>query len=67
MKGAKMADNNQEEENLGQEVDELLEEGLTQKEIEARGYSPSLVRQRKKSRYSLSGWKPMLPKSSMAT
>jgi len=41
-----MTDNNQEEENLGQEVDELLEEGFTQKEIEARGYSPSLVRQR---------------------
>ena len=35
-----MADNNQEEENLGQEVDELLEEGLAQKEIEARWYSP---------------------------
>lgn len=41
-----MEDENQEEENLGQEVDELLEEGLGQKEIEARGYSPSLVRQR---------------------
>jgi len=40
----------QEEENLGQEVDELLEEGLTQKEIEARGYSPSLVRQRIRKR-----------------
>jgi hypothetical protein len=38
-----MADNNQEEENLSQEVDELLEEGFSQKEIEARGYSPSLV------------------------
>ena len=41
-----MVDNNQNEENLSQEVDELLEEGLAQKEIEARGYSPSLVRQR---------------------
>src|SRR4030042_1267866 len=40
-----MVDNNQNEENLGQEVDELLEEGFTQKEIEAKGYSPSLVRQ----------------------
>ena len=45
-----MVDNNQDEENLGQEVDELLEEGLTQKEIEARGYSPSLVRQRIRKR-----------------
>jgi len=45
-----MTDNNQEEENLGQEVDELLEEGVTQKEIEARGYSPSLVRQRIRKR-----------------
>jgi hypothetical protein len=45
-----MADNNQEEENLSQEVDELLEEGLNQKEIEARGYSPSLVRQRIRKR-----------------
>src|SRR4030043_1939125 len=41
-----MVDNNENEENLSQEVDELLEEGLAQKEIEARGYSPSLVRQR---------------------
>ena len=38
------------EENLGEEVDELLEEGLSQKEIEARGYSPSLVRQRIRKR-----------------
>jgi len=45
-----MVDNNQEEENLGQEVDELLEEGLGQKEIESRGYSPSLVRQRIRKR-----------------
>jgi hypothetical protein len=45
-----MTDNNQEEENLSQEVDELLEEGFTQKEIEARGYSPSLVRQRIRKR-----------------
>jgi hypothetical protein len=34
------------EENLIEEVDELLLEGLSQKEIEARGYSASLVRQR---------------------
>jgi len=45
-----MVDNNQEEENLGQEVDGLLEEGFAQKEIEARGYSPSLVRQRIRKR-----------------
>lgn len=40
----------QEEENLGKEVDELLEQGLSQKEIETRGYSPSLVRQRVRKR-----------------
>lgn len=46
-----MADKvSQEEENLGKEVDELLEEGFAQKEIEARGYSPSLVRQRVRRR-----------------
>src|SRR4030043_1345341 len=45
-----MEDNNQTEENLSQEVDELLEEGFSQKEIEARGYSPSLVRQRIRKR-----------------
>src|SRR3989304_1531368 len=45
-----MVDNNQNEENLSQEVDELLEEGFSQKEIEARGYSPSLVRQRIRKR-----------------
>jgi len=45
-----MVDTNQQEENLSQEVDELLEEGLSQKEIEARGYSPSLVRQRIRKR-----------------
>ena len=45
-----MTDENQNEENLGQEVDELLEEGFSQKEIEARGYSPSLVRQRIRKR-----------------
>jgi hypothetical protein len=45
-----MVDNNHEEENLSQEVDELLEEGFSQKEIEARGYSPSLVRQRIRKR-----------------
>ncbi len=38
------------EENLSQEVDELLEQGLSQKDIEARGYSPSLVRQRIRKR-----------------
>ncbi len=45
-----MADNEKDEENLSQEVDELLEEGLSQKDIEARGYSPSLVRQRIRKR-----------------
>jgi len=46
-----MADENHEnEENLSQEVDELLEGGLSQKEIESRGYSPSLVRQRIRKR-----------------
>ena len=45
-----MVDSNQDEENLSQEVDELLEEGLGQKDIEARGYSPSLVRQRIRKR-----------------
>jgi len=45
-----MTDKNQEEENLSQEVDDLLEEGLSQKEIEARGYSPSLIRQRIRKR-----------------
>ncbi len=44
-----MTDKDQEE-NLSQEVDDLLEEGLSQKEIEARGYSPSLVRQRIRKR-----------------
>jgi hypothetical protein len=39
-----------EEENLGEEVDELLEEGFSQKEIEAKGYSASLVRQRIRKR-----------------
>ncbi len=34
------------EENLSEEVDELLQEGISQKEIEAKGYSASLVRQR---------------------
>ena len=55
-----MTDNNQEEENLGQEVDELLEEGFTQKEIEARGYSPSLVRQRIRKRVK-AGKEPSSP------
>jgi len=44
-----MTDKDQEE-NLSQEVDDLLEEGLTQKDIEARGYSPSLIRQRIRKR-----------------
>lgn len=39
-------ESNKKEESLGQEVDELLAQGMNQKEIEARGYSSSLVRQR---------------------
>ena len=54
-----MVDNNQEE-NLGQEVDGLLEEGFAQKEIEARGYSPSLVRQRIRKRVK-AGKEPSSP------
>ncbi|MCX8126639.1 MAG: hypothetical protein N3E40_05840 [Dehalococcoidia bacterium] len=57
-----MVNNNQDEENLGQEVDELLEEGLTQKEIEARGHSPSLVRQRIRKRVK-AGKEPSTPPS----
>lgn len=45
-----MPDEEKQEENLGQEVDELLEQGLSQKDVEARGYSPSLVRQRIRKR-----------------
>jgi hypothetical protein len=47
-----MADNEnkENEENLGQEVDELLEQGLGQKEIEKMGYTPSLIRQRIRKR-----------------
>jgi hypothetical protein len=41
-----MPEEKENEENLSEEVDELLLEGLSQKEIEARGYSASLVRQR---------------------
>src|SRR4030042_2499380 len=55
-----MVDNNQNEENLSQEVDELLEEGLIQKEIEARGSSPSLVRQRIRKRVK-AGKEPSSP------
>ncbi len=51
-----------EEENLGEEVDELLEKGFSQKEIEARGYSPSLVRQRIKKRVK-AGKEPYLTTS----
>jgi hypothetical protein len=49
-----MMTENQDEENLSQEVDELLEEGFNQKEIEARGDSPSLVRQRIRKRVKAS-------------
>lgn len=57
-----MTENNQEEENLSQEVDTLLEEGFSQKEIEARGYSPSLVRQRIRKRVK-AGKEPFAPSS----
>src|SRR4030042_893163 len=57
-----MVDNNENEENLSQEVDELLEEGLPQKEIEARGYSPSLVRQRIRKRMK-AGKEPSSPQA----
>lgn len=39
-----------EETTLGQEVDELLEKGYSQKEIRNQGFSPSLVRQRVRRR-----------------
>lgn len=58
-----MKEENQEQENLGQEVDELLEEGYSQKEIENRGYSPSLVRQRIRKRVK-AGKDPYAPTSS---
>jgi len=46
-----MANNeNQSEETLSAEVDALLEQGLSQKEIETKGYSPSLIRQRIRKR-----------------
>lgn len=46
-----MGDENQNnEENLSKEVDVLLEQGLSQHEIEERGYSPALVRQRVRKR-----------------
>jgi len=43
-------ENQENEENLGQEIDELLDQGLEQKEIEKRGYTPSLIRQRVRKR-----------------
>jgi hypothetical protein len=43
------------EESLSEQVDELIKEGLSQKESESRGYSPSLVRQR--IRKAAKGWK----------
>ena len=55
-----MTEEQENEENLGEEVDGLLEEGLSQKEIEARGYSPSLVRQRIRKRVK-AGKPPFAP------
>jgi len=46
-----VTDNQENKENLGQEVDDLLDQGLDQKEIEKRGYSPSLIRQRIRKRH----------------
>jgi hypothetical protein len=40
----------EEEESLGQQVDKLLEQGVSQKDIERMGYSPALVRQRVRKR-----------------
>jgi hypothetical protein len=53
-------ENQKKEENLSQEVDELLEQGLSQKEIEQRGYSPSLVRQRIRKRVKAGKGPPVL-------
>jgi hypothetical protein len=46
----KSNENENNEENLGKEIDELLDQGLSQKDIETRGYSPSLIRQRIRKR-----------------
>lgn len=46
----KSNENENNEENLGKEVDELLEQGLSHKEIKQRGYSDSLIRQRVRKR-----------------
>jgi len=53
-------ENQENEENLGQEVDELLEQGLRQKEIEKMGYTPSLIRQRVRKRIK-DGKGPLMP------
>ncbi len=55
-----VSENQKKEENLSQEVDELLEQGLSQKEIEQRGYSPSLVRQRIRKRVKAGKGPPVL-------
>ncbi|MBI4287769.1 MAG: hypothetical protein HY671_04985 [Chloroflexi bacterium] len=44
-----MGDNDNAE-NLSQKVDDLLDEGLTPKEIEEKGFSPGLIRQRVRRR-----------------
>jgi hypothetical protein len=47
------------DESLGEEVDELLDQGLGQKEIEERGYSPSLIRQRIRKRVKAGKGSPL--------
>lgn len=47
-----------EEEGLGQEVDKLLEQGYSQKEIREQGFSPALVRQRVRKRTKRLGKQP---------
>lgn len=44
------SENHEDEENLSAEVDDLLDQGLSQKEIQETGYSASLVRQRVRKR-----------------
>jgi len=53
-------ENRENEENLGQEIDELLDQGLGQKEIETMGYTPSLIRQRVRKRVK-DGKGPAIP------
>jgi len=47
-----------EEEDLGQQVDRLLEQGYSQKEIREQGFSPSLIRQRVRRKVRREGKQP---------